>query len=139
MVENKRKSFWMGFFLALAGGVLVWYWQKSTSADEGALDLLDELAKVRANMREMQSSEKMEETAVAPPAQSTKAAPADDLTAINGIGPVYARRLQEAGIATFANLAAQDPERLSQIVQLKAWQAASPAQWIEQAQELSTL
>ncbi len=140
MRDKKRSSFWIGFFLAFAVGVLVWYWQKSTSADEGALDLLDELAKAKAKIRELQGGS-TKETAVplpnipVPPAP--KSAAPDDLTTINGIGPVYARRLQEAGITTFAALAAQDPERIAQIVQLKEWQAASPLEWIAQAQELS--
>lgn len=119
MLEKKRANFWLGFFLALLIGVVVWYWQKSTSADEGALDLLDELAKAKST-----------------PAKPEVNKP-DDLTAINGIGPVYARRLQEAGISTFAALAAQSADKIGQIVQLKEWQAGNPATWIAQARELS--
>ncbi len=135
MTKRKLQSFWIGFFLAFVGGVLLWYWQKSTSADEGALDLLDELAKVKAKLEGMQKG-KTEETAVPQGTPSTQAAPPDDLTTINGIGPVYAQRLQEAGITTFAILATQEPAQVGKIVQIKAWQAASPAEWIAQAKEL---
>ncbi len=143
MSQNKRSSFWIGFLLALTVGILVWYWQKSTSADEGALDLLDELAKAKGKIRELQlGGEK--EMAVSQPGitlppvkKAAKASAADDLTMINGIGPVYARRLQEAGITTFAALAAQDPERLGEIVKLREWQAGTPSEWIAQAAELS--
>lgn len=38
---------------------------------------------------------------------------ADDLTAINGIGPVYAARLDAAGITTFRELAAADADRVA--------------------------
>jgi large subunit ribosomal protein L21 len=57
----------------------------------------------------------------------------DDLTRVNGNGPVYARRLKEAGIATFAALAATPAEELAAIVQLQEWQAAYPGDWITQA------
>lgn len=59
----------------------------------------------------------------------------DDLTRIKGIGPTYARRLQEAGIRTFAALAQQPPATLRQISGLQPWQAADPADWIAQAAE----
>jgi predicted flap endonuclease-1-like 5' DNA nuclease len=40
----------------------------------------------------------------------------DNLEAIKGIGPVYARRLREAGINTFAELSQLPPERLGEIL-----------------------
>lgn len=148
MKKSKGFAFWFGFFIAFMVGLAVWYWQKSTSADEGALDLLDELAKAKARIRELQGSGGQKETAVpthidiaqrSTSVQALAPTQPDDLTAIRGIGPVYARRLQDAGIATFAALAAQEPEKIGQIVQIKTWQAASPAEWIAQAKELSNL
>jgi predicted flap endonuclease-1-like 5' DNA nuclease len=65
------------------------------------------------------------ERVVPPPA-------ADDLTLINGIGPAYALRLKEAGITTFAQLAALTPDQLRQIARLKVWQG-EPGEWIAQA------
>ncbi len=59
----------------------------------------------------------------------------DDLTRINGIGPVFSSRLQQAGITTFAQLAVQDPAKLAEQV------GATPAQvesWVDQAAELQT-
>lgn len=136
MKEKMSKSFWLGFLLAFLAGVAVWYWQKSTSAEEGALDLLDELAKVKARVRLLPEDGEME-TAVSPATPLTQSTTPDDLTAIHGIGPVYAHRLQEAGIHTFAALAAQSPERIAQITQLKEWHAADPADWITQAQTMN--
>lgn len=50
---------------------------------------------------------------VVPPPQ---AAPTeDDLTTISGIGPVFAGRLRDAGITTFADLTATGPGRLAEI------------------------
>lgn len=37
----------------------------------------------------------------------------DDLTEVNGVGPVYAQRLQEAGVSTFAGLAAMSEDELA--------------------------
>lgn len=148
MKKSKGFAFWFGFLVAFVVGMAVWYWQKSTSADEGALDLLDELAKAKARIRELQRSGGQKETAVpthidiaqrSTGVQAHAPTQPDDLTAIRGIGPVYARRLQNAGIATFAALAAQEPEKIGQIVQIKMWQAASPAEWIAQAKALSNL
>lgn len=61
---------------------------------------------------------------------------ADQLEDINGIGPVFARRLNEAGIYTFADLTAQSPEKIREIISPKNWQAIDPEGWIAQARQL---
>jgi len=58
----------------------------------------------------------------------------DDLTIINGIGPATARRLNEAGIVSFRQLALASPEKLAEISGATRW---DPADWIEQAGKLS--
>jgi predicted flap endonuclease-1-like 5' DNA nuclease len=63
------------------------------------------------------------------------AAETDDLTAINGIGPTYARRLSEAGINTFDRLAALSPEQLREIT--RASGQGDPAGWIVEAESLA--
>lgn len=63
----------------------------------------------------------------------TGASLVDDLTRIEGIGPVYNRRLQAGGIPTFAALAAADPVRLAEIIQPQSWQRLNYVDWIEQA------
>ncbi len=40
----------------------------------------------------------------------------DNLEAIKGIGPIYARRLRDAGIQTFEQLSQLTPERLGEIL-----------------------
>ncbi len=57
----------------------------------------------------------------------------DDLTTLEGIGPVYEAKLKHAGIATFAQLAAADEVGLKEIVQAPAWRRVNYGEWIEQA------
>lgn len=60
---------------------------------------------------------------------------ADDLEIVVGIGPVFARRLHEAGVRTFADLAATSSERLLEIVRASPG-LADPDSWREQAAQL---
>ncbi len=54
----------------------------------------------------------------------------DDLTAIAGIGPVFARRLMEAGIATYKDLAGATAAHVAEIVNITE---ARAGQWIDDA------
>lgn len=61
----------------------------------------------------------------------------DDLTAIRGVGPVYAKRLNMAGIQNFAQLAELDPEKVTEIVaQGKNERLIDTHDWIVQAQRI---
>lgn len=59
------------------------------------------------------------------------AAQRDDLTLIGGIGPTFAQRLYDAGITTFAALAARSADDLRAITQARA--TANPQAWIDEA------
>lgn len=61
----------------------------------------------------------------------------DRLQAIKGIGNVFARRLREAAVYSYADLAAQTPQRLAEIVQAKPWQRIEPEAWIAEARRLA--
>ena len=61
----------------------------------------------------------------------------DKLQRIKGIGPVFAQRLNEAGVYTFAQLAATPPDTIVEAVQAQEWQAVDPASWIAAARELA--
>jgi predicted flap endonuclease-1-like 5' DNA nuclease len=65
-------------------------------------------------------------------AQAEAETGADDLTTIRGIGPAIARRLAEAGVATYAQLAALTAEEVRDCARLAAWQG-HPEDWISQA------
>ena len=60
---------------------------------------------------------------------------ADDLTVIKGIGPIFAERLNAAGIYTYADLATADPDVIEQVV--AARQKISPDDWIREAKSLT--
>lgn len=78
--------------------------------------------------------------APAPPAESAIAADApafqlsDDLTAINGIGPVYAKRLAGAGVKSFRDLASADAADLATRTDLPRERVAD---WIRKASDLT--
>jgi len=59
--------------------------------------------------------------------------PPDDLTAIQGIGPRVAESLTEAGIDTYAKLAAATPENLAQALKRKV---PNMEDWVTQARKL---
>ncbi|MGC8782558.1 MAG: helix-hairpin-helix domain-containing protein, partial [Anaerolineae bacterium] len=63
--------------------------------------------------------------------------PTDDLTRIEGIGPVYAAKLRAAGITSFAQLAEADDARLAGIIQAPSWRKIDYASWREQARLLA--
>lgn len=60
----------------------------------------------------------------------------DDLTAINGIGPTFAKRLQDAGITTYQALAALSVEQIIDITHVANWQA-DPNEWIVEAKAMA--
>jgi NADH-quinone oxidoreductase subunit E len=74
--------------------------------------------------------------AVPPEAQGMLPAsppPPDNLEIIEGIGPVVAQLLAEAGITTFRQLAATSADRLTQLLDAQRMQMADPTSWPEQA------
>jgi len=87
-----------------------------------------------APMEPVPSPEAVEEEAVLEE-ELKPAPPGDDLERIRGIGPVFAARLRQAGITTFAQLAAADPEELAAIVNLPAERVVED-DWIGQARKL---
>ena len=58
----------------------------------------------------------------------------EPLEEIKGIGPVFANRLNEAGIYSFAQLGAASPDEIQQITGVNRW---DPADWIAEARQLS--
>lgn len=57
----------------------------------------------------------------------------DDLQVIEGIGPKIASVLKAAGVTTFAQLAAMDPDKIADLIHAGGIRLADPASWPEQA------
>jgi predicted flap endonuclease-1-like 5' DNA nuclease len=107
-----RKSFWLGFLLAVI--VLVWWIREQSKMS----DLMPWLER--------------EPAGPLPPRHGEEEP--DPLEEITGIGPVFANRLRDAGIRTFHQLATLPPERIREIAQMQPWQGDVES-WIEQARE----
>lgn len=57
----------------------------------------------------------------------------DPLEKIDGVGQVYQIKLYEAGIKTFAQLAAASPSRITEIVEPQNWQTIDIMKWRREA------
>lgn len=115
--------------ILLVGWLLWWLW-KRREGEEAAPTARTEEAPLPS----------WEERAPAESSLAFEAAPAelppDDLTRIEGIGPRIAEVLREAGIRTFAQLAALQPGQIEQILEQadpRLRRLADPTTWPEQA------
>jgi NADH-quinone oxidoreductase subunit I len=110
--------------------------------EEAARQAKAEAKRKAAEAKEAAAKEKAEAakaakaTAVAEAAKAPAPAEPDDLTRIEGIGPKISGALQDAGIKTFAQLAATDVERIKQILEEanpNLLRLADPTTWPKQA------
>ncbi|MFN2189934.1 MAG: helix-hairpin-helix domain-containing protein [Candidatus Promineifilaceae bacterium] len=119
MKNDSIRYYWLGFIAALVGvGWLIWLYRKQREVTPTPLYITGRTAAYPM------SDEKPE----VPLRQ-------DDLTQIQGIGPSYASRLNEAGIGTYSQLAEANPDDLRQITGVTRW---DPTEWIEQARSLAS-
>jgi predicted flap endonuclease-1-like 5' DNA nuclease len=113
---------WVWVLIILVLGLLLWWWLRGRR-EEGVAPTVKAEPVAPARVAE----------AAAPVAEPAPPTP-DDLKRIEGIGPKISSILQEAGITTFAQLAATDVSRLGQIVEKAGLAAlANPDTWPEQA------
>ncbi len=135
----RTAKFWTGLLLGSLLAVAFWYWQKSTSAEEGALEVLDRLAAAEGRLKtareQMAAAAPVAPPAAAPPAPAAVETAPDDLRQIEGIGPTYARRLHDAGIRTFAALASLSPRQVMELAGMRSQDTA--VSWIAAASALS--
>lgn len=54
MVHIRRSTLLLIFIITSMSVLLVWYYQKSTSVEDGALDLLDRYAQAQARIDELE-------------------------------------------------------------------------------------
>lgn len=55
-MRNIRSTFLIGFLIGSLIALIVWYYQKSTTAEDGALDLLNRYANSEARVRELETA-----------------------------------------------------------------------------------
>jgi hypothetical protein len=55
-MQSIRSMFLIGFLIAGLTALLVWYYQKSTTAEDGALNLLDRYADAEARVRQLEEA-----------------------------------------------------------------------------------
>lgn len=149
---------------AVGGGYLGWtYLQKLQAAEADSTDTISEptvetIAVIDRSEAEQQPLAAVEEAPVAmetddsttpdvSTAEPVVAASADvpppaspdDLEVIHGIGPVYASRLQSAGIQTFAQLAELSPAQVRELIEpLRSGHMIEPEKWIAEARQLAS-
>ncbi len=124
-MKNKNSSnFLIGLIFSLLVGAVIWYWQKSTSAEDGALALLDRLASVESKLRELREdlrNRRSEDSRIEVP-EVTAAIKVenpvvpDELQQVRGVGPVFESRLIREGIFLIYQLAKLDATQLAQIL-----------------------
>jgi predicted flap endonuclease-1-like 5' DNA nuclease len=119
MKKKHSTNFLIGFILGALICVVVWYWQKSTAADEGALELLDRMAELDRKLRQPKTAQSPQPAIPVPVAQP------DDLQQVKGVGPVFDGRLQASGITTIAQLAALPPAKLAELLDIGEQRAAA--------------
>lgn len=107
MNNSYSKNFLVGLLIGTLAFLLYWYWQKSTQAEDGALELLDKLKVAQDRLT-----------------QAPLTVEQEDLTKINGIGPVFAQRLYQADINTTAQVAMLSPQQLADTLNIQLGRAA---------------
>jgi len=122
----------------LAGWLIEWvidwvFWRKSNknsqqqlAASQDAHELREKLTQAEATIRELQAK-----------LASMSARQPDRLEKIHGIGSVFARRFNEAGVTTFADLANLNPNDVRQIIAAEEWQKIDPESWVNEAKKLA--
>jgi len=55
-MHKVRSTFLIGFLIGSLIAVIVWYYQKSTTAEDGALDLLNRYAASESRVRELETA-----------------------------------------------------------------------------------
>jgi len=146
-------NFWVGLIIGLIlGWVIEWvidwlFWRReeeAAAAPEAAtrtadFDLQGKVAALEAEKASLaarlQEALNREPQVIVQEVVKEVLLERDRLQKIHGIGDVFSRRFNEAGVYTFAQLAALTPERAREIINPEEWQAIDPEQWIAEARQ----
>lgn len=150
-------NFWVGLIIGLIlGWVIEWvidwlFWRREEGAAPAPaaasrtvdLDLQGKLAALEAEKASLaarlQEALNREPQVIVQEVVKEVMIERDRLQKIHGIGDVFTRRFNDAGVYTFAHLAALTPERAREIIKPEEWQAIEPEQWIAEARQFADL
>jgi predicted flap endonuclease-1-like 5' DNA nuclease len=131
MERKKITYFWIGFIVSTAVTTwLYWLWRNSRVVTPAPLIISRSethqpvVKAVYAGVAMADATVEEDHVIVARP---------DELEEISGIGPATVRRLNDAGVYTYKQLANLSPEQLQEISGTNRW---DPNDWIKQANEL---
>jgi len=114
------------------------YWELAALSDDDLKKMLqlNELQLMQVDLEAMRADARRlaEETGTV--GQLWEGTAPDDFEPLEGIGKVFEQRLYDAGIFTYAALAAATPEQLTEIIQARPPAQPDYASWIAQAQRL---
>jgi len=120
-MKSKRSisTFLLGFIITAVGvGLFLWYFRKN-------IEIVPEPLIVSQDLYQ-----KPDESSIVVSSESDK----DQLEKIRGIGPVAARKLNNAGIYTYRQLGQLMSDYLQDITGVTRW---DPAEWIVEARKLA--
>ena len=128
-------NFWFGFVIAvLVTAWLYWLWRRNREVlPEPMIVTRRKDTPPEENLVSPRSQVRIKVQPKSSPWDETSVKEPDRLVAISGIGPTYERRLNEAGIYTFEQLANSSPDMLRKITGVTRW---DPVDWTIEAHRL---
>ena len=132
MLRWIRRLLFLSLTLAGLLALLVWWWLRRCSEEEVILETEAGTISRARRIKHLRPAPEAQVSPAEAPAPTEPAEP-DDLRRIEGIGPKISNVLQDAGITTFAQLAATETDRLREILSEGGIRIANPGTWPEQA------
>ena len=134
MKNRSIMSFWIGFLVtAVATAWLYWLWRRNREVLPEPMIVtgrpLPQSPQIKNEGLDEAQAEGQIRTQTGDQEEKV-----DSLESISGIGPTYARRLNEAGVYTYEQLAALSPQEVKEVTGVTRW---DPADWVMEAKRLA--
>ena len=127
--SKSRSWFWWGINIGVFLALAAWWWLRNQDKDRAMVSLeADRLILPPDDDIEPEAPAAPEPLPVQPEPETP-----ENLQVVEGIGPRSAQVLGEAGVKTFAALAALEPDAIRDILRAANVRVPYPATWPEQA------